>query len=1103
MIINQFHSGVAYGDAITDQMLRLQEIIRKRGYHSDIYAEHFTEDVVGNIKSIFDYEGSRDNILIVHHSMGMDAFDKIKSLPDKKILIYHNITPEEFFEDKNTKKYIRKGLQQLKEYSNIVDYCIADSNYNRRDIIKAGFANKIDVMPVNISVDRFDTVQENKDLLKSLEGKTNIIFVGRLVGNKKQSDVIRCFSVYHNVYNPQSRLFLIGATGDNRYMDELRAEATVFGVRDSVLFLGKVPEEDLKAYYMAADVFLCMSEHEGFGVPLLEAMYMGVPVVAYRAGAVPETMGGSGIIVNEKNYDFIGTLLDEIVENDDLRDKLVEHQRNTVKHLQQDNDTEKVLFRAIENLCSGERKPTVQMQGPFESSYSLAIVNRKLIEAINEKKGINASIYCTEGPGDYTPRSDDLKDKPLAEELWKKSRDIKYPDVVIRNMYPPRAHDANGGLNFYAFGWEESIIPDDYINDFNRYIDGIGTMSQYVTDKLIECGIKVPVKTMGLGVELCPDYENIKPFKLKSKKNTVFLHISSAFPRKGVDALLKGYYEAFDGDDDVCLLLKTFPNPHNKVEEILESLSCQYANPPEVEWINRDLPEEQLYALYKAADCYVSVARGEGFGLPVAEAMLAKIPVIVSANSGMKDFCKDETAFLVSNHLELAETHLSNNIGSSRKSYWYEPEIPSLVKTMQDFVHCTDQNRIKQKVENAYNLISKEYTWQAVASRWESFVKEVGALKYVPKVDMVTSWNTKCGIAEYSRALVEYTERRVDYKIYPNYGVSLIREDEKFVQERIWKDRFDSDIKALTRALCESASEIVHIQFNFGFFSLSNLSYMIDKVTKVKKMIITFHSTKDLLENGEKISLGNIINSLKKLSAVIVHQIADEVILTEFGLDRKLIYRIPIAQVMYPECDAQVMKREKEIETSLLIGSYGFLLPHKGVKETIQAMPIILKQYPDAIYMPVCALYDAQESFEYYKECVSTAKKLGIEKHIKFITDFLPDEESIKYLQCCDVISMVYAPTQESASASIRFGMATLRPVLTTRQDIFADLHDFTYQIDDNNPANVATGILTIMNEKSKQRNKDYIEQEKEYIKENSRYVVANKLYNVYKEVLH
>ncbi|WP_029541437.1 glycosyltransferase [Selenomonas sp. AB3002] len=1101
MNINQFHSGVAYGDAITNQMLMLQKLLRERGFHSEIYAEHLSSEVEGDIKSIFAYEGNPNDILIVHHSMGMDAFDKIESLPDKKILIYHNITPEEFFEDENTKKYIRKGLEQLKEYSRVADYYIAASNYNRRDMIKAGFDNQIDVMPVNISVDRFDRVRENKTLLKTLEGKTNIIFVGRIVGNKRQDDVIRSFSVYHNIYNSQSQLILVGAPGSPQYMEELSAEAAAFGVKDAVIFPGKVPEEDLKAYYMAADVFLCMSEHEGFGVPLLEAMHMGVPVIAYRAGAVAETLGGSGIVVNEKNHDFIGTLIDELVENDELREKLIKHQHQTIERLQESN-AEEVLFRAIDNVISGARKPNVQMQGPFETSYSLAIVNRKLIEAINENDKVEASIYCTEGPGDYTPRAEDLKDKPVAEKLWKKSRNVKYPDVTIRNMYPPRAHDANGGLNFYAFAWEESVIPEAYINDFNKYIDGIGTTARYVTDKLIECGLKIPVRTIGNGVELCPDFENIKPFGLESKKKTVFLHISSAFPRKGVDVLLKGYYEAFTGDDDVCLLLKTFPNPHNKVDEIMAELNSQYGNPPEVEWINRDLPEEQLYGLYKAASCYVSVARGEGFGLPVAEAMLARVPVIVSANSGMKDFCNDKTAFLVANHLELADTHLSNNTGSGRKSYWYEPEIPSLVEALQNFAACTDQGLIKDMVENAHNLIASEYNWQAVARKWEAFVRDVGAAKYVPRVDMVTSWNTKCGIAEYSRSLVEYTANRADYRIYPNYGGTVIREDEKFVHERLWQNQFDVDLNALTEALCRSASEIVHVQFNFSFFSLANLAAMIDEVTKVKKMVITFHSTKDVLDGGRTYSLRDIMDSLNKLSAVIVHQPEDETRLAEFGLDKGLIHRIPIGQAMYPECNAQVMKREMGIKTSLLIGSYGFLLPHKGVKETVMAMPEILRHYPDAIYMPVCALYDAPESFNYYNECMTTAKKLGVEKNVKFITDFLPDEESIRYLQCCDVIGLVYAPTKESASASVRFGVAALRPVLTTRQDIFADLKEFTYQIPDNDPANVAKEILLMADESSRQRNNEYVEREKAYIKDNSRYVVANKLYDIYRTVV-
>lgn len=274
MKINQFHSGTAVGDAITNQMLLIQEVLKKNGYDSDIYAEHIPKELNKKIKSINTYNGGKDNILFVHHSMGIDCFDKIVQLSDRKVLIYHNITPERFFSDDGTKKYIRLGLHQVQEYKQYMNYCIADSNYNRQELIHMGYESNIDVMPVQISLDRFDLVSASDKILKEYSNAKNFIFVGRVVWNKCQDDIIKSFAVYNRYYNSNSNLFIIGDNSMLGYRQELQSLIVKLNIEDKVYFTGKVSEEDLKAYYEIADVFLCMSEHEGFGVPLLEAMKM-------------------------------------------------------------------------------------------------------------------------------------------------------------------------------------------------------------------------------------------------------------------------------------------------------------------------------------------------------------------------------------------------------------------------------------------------------------------------------------------------------------------------------------------------------------------------------------------------------------------------------------------------------------------------------------------------------------------------------------------------------------------------------------------------------------------------------------------------------------
>ncbi len=1097
MRINQFHSGMAVGDAITNQMLLIQDLLKKNGYESEIYAEHIPPELKERAKFIRNYKGDKNNLLLVHHSMGMDCFDHIIHLADKKALIYHNITPECFFEDEGIRKYIRIGLQQAHEYRKYMDYCIADSNYNRQELIRMGYSSDIDVMPVQVSLDRFDSVVASEEIIKKYSGSKNILFVGRVVWNKRQDDVIKSFAVYHRYYNSNSNLFIVGDDSMQGYVDELKNLALKYEISNHVIITGKVPEEELKAYYSIADIFLCMSEHEGFGVPLLEAMKLKVPVVSYRSSAIPETMGGAGVIVTQKNYAYIGTLLHELLEDKILYEKLIQRQDARIEQLKA-TDTEQILLGILEKIKTGSRRRTVQMQGPFETSYSLAIVNRKLMEAMDNLGGADVSIYCTEGPGDYEPNPNDLKDKPHARILWEKSKTISYPDITIRNMYPPRVHDVNGGMNFLAFGWEESVIPSEYIKNFNQFLSGIGTMSDYVTEKLIECGLKIPVKTMGIGVELTENFDSLKPYKLKSKKKLKFLHISSAFPRKGVDVLLKGYYEAFTADDNVCLVLKTFPNPHNSVAEILKMLNGKYKAPPEVEWIDMDLPIEELYSLYKAVDCYVQTARGEGFGLPVAEAMLARVPVIVCANSGMADFCNEKTAFLVDYELKQARTHL-NISEDGQVSMWAEPDRSSLVSQLKRFAAGIDSKQLQELTERAYELIHSKFSWNEVANRWFDFIKETENRQYRPKVAMVTTWNSKCGIAEYSKMEIEASRSYIDYKIYPNYGVELLARDEEYVQERLWHSVFRDDLNALVDSLINSDNEIVHFQFNYGFFKLENLGQAVELLSARKKVVITFHKTEDSEIDGKMVKLKTIVKQLNHCAALVVHQMKDKELLIKYGIREEIIHIIPHGQIEYPEISTTYGKERLKINSSLVIGSYGFLLPHKGVKEVIQAVAVLKEKYEDILYMPVCALHDSPQSREYLKECIEEAERLGVDKNVRFITGFLPNDESMRYLQACDVMAMTYKPSKESASGAIRFCLAAYRPIVTTSQPIFEEFKECTFQIGSADHFAIVDAIEKLRDAELKRK---YVDVEKRYIKQTSWYAAAKKFYQLYRLIL-
>ena len=1089
MKINQFHSGTAFGDAITNQMILIKQILLEEGYESEIYAQHIDKNIKVKILDIKKYECNENDILIIHHSMGFDGYEDIISLKCKKILIYHNITPEKYIQDEYIKKYVKIGLKQAEEYKNHIDYAIADSNYNRRDLINMGYSNKIDVMPVQISIDRFDKIKSCKKLVEkySYEGFKNILFVGRVSNNKCQDDIIRTFNLFNKHFVSKSRLFIVGDNNNEAYFNYLKRLTEELNISNNVIFTGKVTEEELKSYYELADIFLCMSEHEGFGVPLLESMKMQVPVLSYESSAIPETMGGAGIIFDKKNHLEIAGLVNEVINDVHLYNKIIEIQNRRIEVLKNTN-TRDLLLKAIQNTINNERKKNIQIEGPFETSYSLAIVNRKLAEAMHKMKVGEISIYATEGPGDYEPKSEDLIDKPLAKQLWKKSAYTIYPDVTIRNMYPPRVNDVKGALNFQSFAWEETLIPKKYIDDFNKHLDGIGTTSNFVTESLKMSGLNIPVMTIGNGVDLPENFNELKPYKLKTKKNVKFLHVSSCFPRKGVDILLKSYFEEFTDKDDVCLIIKTFPNIHNNIEYTLGALKNKFKDSsPEVEIINRDLPQDEIYSLYKSVDCYVQVSRGEGFGLPVAEAMLAKLPVIVSNNTGMADFCNNENSLIVDYVMEPAGTHLSDDA-----SMWALPNSIKLRELMNKFVNSKEELNIEEKVQRAYNLIKNQYSWDVIAQSWDLFIKDIEKSKFKKKVDMITTWNTKCGIAEYTKFLCDELSYMVKFSIYPNSGVDIIGIDGENVNDRIWESAFEGDLDNLISRLNESDSEIIHIQFNFGFYKLSEIKKLIEKLYERKKIIITYHSIKDVNISGKIASLKSISTSLNKVIN-IVHQIDEINELEEKGILKENIIHIPLGQVRLKEYDKNFLRNKLDINRSLVLGSYGFLLPQKGIKENLIALNEIKKKYNDVLYIVSCSLYEGNISLSYYDECKSIVEKYNLHNNVLFFTDFLNPEESNVLLQLCDVILMTYLPTNESASGAIRSCLAAKRPIITTKQNIFNEFAECTKQIDDNSPYTIISAIEEVLKDVNY-----YTEKMQEKIEATSWQVIGRKYLELY-----
>lgn len=995
---------------------------------------------LGHRSEIVEIKGAKaldgpDVTWLVHVTTGLEDLGPVLALAGRKVLVVHGLVAA------------RVGRARLAEARERVHGVLATSNTARKALREAGYT-AAEVLPWVPDLAAWKSVKADKAVLKSLEGRTHVLALGPLAPAGGIEDAIRAVGHYRRVRNEHARLVVVSeVAGANAYVQGLKELAHSQGVE---LVLATQPTAAArKAYGQGSAIALHLGAQATLDGPMLEVMALDKAVLAVRTGEAEETLAGAGILLDGAEPDAVGELIDELLTNGELHHQLIERQRRRLAELRKPEPT-RVLARVL-----GEAEDLIQVDGPFETSYSLAIVNRQMAEAL-ARRGQGVRYGGTDGYGDYAPKASDLADKPSSKALYGAGRDELYPRFAVRNMYPPRVADMTGMWNFMGqWGWEETRVPKRFVEPFNRYLDGMGVISRFVKEALEASGVTIPIAVIPNGVTLPEGYDTLEPASIPSAKPIKFLHVSSAFPRKGVDVLIRGYFEAFTGDDPVTLVLKTFPNPHNQVEELLGAARKHHPNPPEVVWINRDMPEREVYALYKAASCLVHTARGEGFGLPVAEAMLARVPVIVSPNTGMADFCTPETATLVGYDWVAAQTHLSEP-----GSQWAEPRVDELVAALKAFAFQPETLEVEAKVEAAHRLIATEFNWDRVAEHWEAFFAETVARPRKPKVAVVSTWASRCGIAEYSKFLADDAADRLDFAIYANEGGDRPESDPAYPVSPVWLHYRTGDMIKLAERLVASDEDVVHIQYHFGFFSVSELGALVERVSAAKPVVVTFHTTKDVQVDGRTVSLAQIKSQLAKAAMLIVHQQDDLDRLTGFGLQARIV---PQGNVTYPAVPAAQVREQLGLAArSPVVATFGFLMPHKGVKELIQAMALLKAEHPQILLIASCAIHTNLASHEHYGECLSEIKRLGLDANVTLVPDFLAPEESMMLLQSADVTVLPYHYTQESSSAAVRFCLAAGRPLVTSKQRIFDEVAPCSVQIDEPTPEAIAQALRTL-----------------------------------------
>jgi glycosyltransferase involved in cell wall biosynthesis len=386
--VHQVLATLGYGDAIGHEVLGIQRVLHGAGYQSEIFVEtadrrleHLTTDYRDMVGAI-----APEDVLIHHFSIGSRASRTAYALPGRMALVYHNITPPEYFlgVHKDLVKLCFRGRRELTAYTSRCELALGDSEYNRQELEALGFANT-GVLPVVPDFSHLDLEPNTMTSGPFDDGWTNIMFVGRVIPNKKFEDVIRAFHVYRTRHNPRSRLLLVGSYGGfEKYLTMLHALVARLGTPD-VHFLGHVSNEELTALYEIADLFLCASEHEGFCVPLIESFYKGVPVLAFAATAVPATMDGGGVLYHTKDPFEVARLMAAILDDDDLEEAIVAAQDAALDRLVR-KDFAGTLLGFVDQIRATPPQPAPEVPYDFWAMFEQA-------DRLEELRQFRPAIY--------------------------------------------------------------------------------------------------------------------------------------------------------------------------------------------------------------------------------------------------------------------------------------------------------------------------------------------------------------------------------------------------------------------------------------------------------------------------------------------------------------------------------------------------------------------------------------------------------------------------------------------------------------------------------------------------------------------------------------
>lgn len=334
MRIIQILDTLSYGDGVGLCVFSLDELLKKSGIETKIFAYDYP-DSLNHVCETFDNKKiANDDIVLFHVGWYSELLKIFPKLPCKKWICYHNVTPSTFspFYASDDAKTSIKTIKYILKLRKCCDHVFTVSKFNKKDLIAMGFTpNKISVCPIIVPFDDYKKPYSKEVFDKYNKEGTKILFVGRMAPHKKIEDLIKTFYYYKKFFDANAQLFLVGSFAYPQYQAQLDEFVSRLELED-VIFTGKIKFNEILSFYNMADIFLCMSEHEGLCLPLVEAMFFKLPVIAYNSSCIQETLGYNAELIYYKDFPEIARLINKLMTNEELRLTIIDNQNEQLKY---------------------------------------------------------------------------------------------------------------------------------------------------------------------------------------------------------------------------------------------------------------------------------------------------------------------------------------------------------------------------------------------------------------------------------------------------------------------------------------------------------------------------------------------------------------------------------------------------------------------------------------------------------------------------------------------------------------------------------------------------------------------------------------------------